>query len=140
MEIKATWQNYRNGHPWYYFLGGPIVRLKDLKAEAESRQCGGYLREEIEKADHKTEPDRTVALRQLKERVLGELNRDVNRYRQVVRELKQYRRRNALPREFSACADVHTAMSLKVSHLWGGFANLHAINQCLNKQGDLFGF
>lgn len=140
MEIKATWHNYGNGHPWYYFLGGPIVPLKELRTEAERSDRGGYLREEIEQLDGKSEPHRTVQLRQLKEGVATSLGRDLSRYREVVRELRQYRQLNAIPREFRGCDAVHTAMSLKVCHLWNGFANLHAINQCLNRQGDLFGF
>lgn len=130
---------YGAGHPWFYFLGGPVLTPKEIRAEVKYTGYRGYLAEDICIADRKPEPHRSKALRELRAEVRRMLGEDISRYRKVARELHAYRREHAhvevLP---SSSADVHTAISLKHNHIYNDFAHLLRLDEALSKQRDLF--
>ena len=67
-----------------------------------------------------------------------DITRDLSRYREVARELKQFRRSGASPDEPPVCDCVRTAASLKYNHLYSGFAHLLWLDELLSAQPDLF--
>ena len=138
MEEDERIGGYRQGHPWYYLLGGLPPSLKEIKAEAEGDERGGYLADDIAALDVMNEPKRSEKLRALRMRVLAGLDRDVRIYRQCVRELRLYQQEHEGEELPNCSAEIHMSMSLKYSHLSNGFGNLHQIDQCLSKQRDLF--
>ena len=138
-KILPPFGGYNEGHPWYYRLGGPIATPKQIKADTEARDYRGYLACDIDAAAEKSEPQRSDALRALRERVLEDLHRDLKRYRQCAQELRRFRRAGEQDDRPLTC-NIYVAMSLKSSHLTNGFANLRTINDALSVQGDLFGF
>lgn len=137
---QETIGGYRQGHPWYYLLGGKPPSLKAIKYEAEHDERGGYLAEDIAALDASSEPKRSEKLRALRVQVLAGLDRDVRIYRQCVRELRLYQQKHEGEELPNCSAEIHTSMGLKYSHLSNGFGNLHLIDQCLGRQKDLFGF
>ncbi len=138
MEEDEKIGGYRQGHPWYYLLGGKPPSLKEIKAEAESDERGGYLAGDIAALDMMNEPKRSEKLRAMKKRVLDRLDRDVRIYHECVRELRSYQKEHEGEELPNCSAEIHTSMSLKYAHLSNGFGNLHLIDQCLSKQKDLF--
>jgi len=68
------------------------------------------------------------------------LRRDLSIYREVVRELRKEREQNPPQEPFQCCNDVHTAMSLKFSHIINDFAHLVYLDDLLSRQADLFDF
>lgn len=129
---------YSAGHPWYYVLGGPVPKLKQIRAHALARGYYGYLADDIETANRKQEPDRSLALATLRTRVLAELKADIGKYRRAARNLHIVRRRKSGKPEEPSCDGVHVAISLKFNHLINGFVHLHTLDQ-LPKQLDMFG-
>ena len=132
-------QGYNAGHPWFYRLGGPIPTPKQIKANVEANDYRGYLAGDIDAAAAKSEPQRSEALRALREQVLADMGRDLKQYRDCARELRSFRNAKAEDDRPLTC-NVYTAISLKTSHLIYGFANLRTIDDALSVQGDLFGF
>lgn len=134
--------NYSTGHPWFYYLGGPILKPKAQRRSKSPRASGykGYLRDEIAKADQKTEPARSNALRAIRARAVAELRSDLSGYRKCALELRRYRKGNRTPSDPRGCDSIHTAISLKHNHLVNDFAHLIWLDDLLNQQGDLFGF
>ena len=53
-----SYSHYHPGHPWYYLLGGPRLRLKQIKANV-SREYDGYLAYDIYSATNLPEPTRS---------------------------------------------------------------------------------
>lgn len=137
---SLTFNDYSTGHPWYYYLGGPILKPKAIKEATRISGYRGYLRDEIAKADQKSEPTRSNALRTIQARVLSELRRDLAGYRMCALELHRYRKANRMPRDPRGCDPIHTNISLKHNHLVNDFAHLIWLDELLSKQGDLFGF
>lgn len=133
-----THGGYQAGHPWYYYLGGRIPRLKEIRDAAIHSGYRGYMAERIDTLDALPEPRRSQELRALRAIVRGEVSGDIRRYRVVVRQLRFYRHEQATTSPRHSCDDVHTAMSLKYAHIYNGFAHLHVLDTLLGKQLDLF--
>ena len=133
---------YHAGHPWYYLLGGDIPTPKQIQADAIAANYCGYKADDLRKIDQQAEPRRSENLRKWQAKFRKDLKSDLSRYREVVRELRQYRETQDLDVVPSCCDDAHTAMSLKHAHLYNDFAHLHFLDELLSKGGnqlDLFG-
>lgn len=131
-----THQGYDAGHPWFYHLGGDIPPLKAILTYVEAGEYRGYLADEIDTLNAKAEPKRSIEIRVLRKKLLAELRADISRYRGCARELRAFRQ-NDDAQLGCACADIHTAISLKFNHIVNGFANLRTLDG-LPRQGDLF--
>lgn len=128
---------YRPGHPWYYLLGGPVLKPSAIREAASRSIYHGYRAADIDKVDAMQEPKRSAALRAIREEVLEELRRDLSCYREVARELRCYRQETAGSPLPEISADVHTAISLKHNHLYNDFAHLLRLDAALSRQRDL---
>ncbi|VVT28133.1 hypothetical protein [Hoeflea sp. EC-HK425] len=133
-----THGGYQAGHPWYYYLGGRIPRLKEIRDAVIQSGYRGYMAERIDTLEALPEPRRSEKLRTLRDDVRAELYRDIRRYRVVARALRSYRHEQATTSPGHSCDDVHTAMSLKYAHIYNGLAHLHVLDALLGKQPDLF--
>jgi hypothetical protein len=131
---------YGSGHPWYYHLGGPVLRPRQILEEVCLRGYPGYARDDIEAADRMAEPRRSETLRAYQARFQDDLRRDLARYRQCVRHLHTYRQKHERLEPDAICDGVHIAVSLKHNHLINDFAHLIYLNELLTRQGDLFDF
>ena len=135
---NLTHQGYSAGHPWYYLLGGAIPSIKAIRTCASAGGYAGCSACLIREADGKPEPKRTEALRYLRNLVRENLCGDISRYRECVRELRQWRSEQDGTGQLE-CGGVHTAISLKFNHILNDFANLQRLDS-LPKQVDLFEF
>lgn len=139
-EGLFTCGGYNAGHPWFYFLGGPVLSPKEIRASVRFDGYLGYMADDISAADRKPEPHRSAALRELRAEVQKMLWRDIGIYREVARELHAYRRAHANEADLPMMsAEVHTSMSLKHNHIYNDLAHLDAIDELLARQRDLFG-
>lgn len=132
--------NYSIGHPWYYKLGGAVVRPKQILADVKQSGYRGYRADDIDAADRKSEPARSETLRAIRAEEIGKLRADLERYREVVCQLRELRKHNDNGCDQPVCTDVYTSIGLKHSHIYHRFAHLVAIDDLLNRQPDLFGF
>jgi len=137
-QERYTFGGYNAGHPWFYFLGGPVLSPKQIQESVRITGYGGYMADDIGQADRKSEPRRSTELRALRDEVRRMLSADISRYREVARELHRYRRDVPTENPARSCADVHTAMSLKHNHIFNHFAHLQSLDEALSKQRDLF--
>ncbi|AEI93094.1 hypothetical protein [Roseobacter litoralis] len=135
---QLSHQRYSAGHPWYYFLGGAVPKLKDIRDSILSDNYEGYLAADIKAIGRRSEPQRTRAIHAMRSKLIADLKRDVSIYRRCVRELRKYRRNHPAPNG-ACCADIHTSMSLKHNHIYNGFANLKTLDGLPAQQLDLFG-
>lgn len=131
---------YNAGHPWYYLLGGAVLLPKQIREAVRYSGYQGYLSEEIEAADRKSEPHRSQSLRRLRARAITELKRDISGYRRCALDLNCYREENPMAERPTCCAEIHTSISLKHNHLVNDFAHLITIDTMLSVQSDLFDF
>ncbi len=138
-QYELTHHDYDTGHPWYYFLGGSILTVKQIRDEVQADGYCGYLESYIAEADRKPEPQRSAMLRKFKRRAIDDLKRDLSGYRKRVLEMHRHRKQNPKSGVWRACDDVHTNISLKYNHLYNDFAHLIYLDDLLNRQGDLFG-
>lgn len=115
---------YHPSHPWYYLLGGSVLRPASIKALAVSTGYGGYRADEIASADRLPEPKRGRRLAAIKAEVLADLKRDVGRYRHLVCRLRQRRIAQGIPVNPVSSDDLDTALSLKFAHTYNGYAHL----------------
>ena len=129
---------YKPGHPWYYYLGGRILYPSEIRALAVASGYRGYRADDIADADRLAEPRRSAALRQIRNEVVAELQRDLTRYRAVARALRHERASEKPVAPGASCGELHTAMSLKYAHLYNGFAHLQVLDGLLERQPDLF--
>ncbi len=129
---------YSPGHPWYYKLGGNVLGPKSILRMVIASGYQGYRAEEIEHADRLAEPERSAALRDIRQSVLTDYRVDLARYRILAGELRRFRCENSAILEQSICSDIHTSMSLKYCHLYNDLAHLHRIDELLSVQRDLF--
>lgn len=129
---------YSEGHPWYYVRGGKVLTPRQICEDARTSGYRGYMRHDIEKADALAEPKRSAELRAIREKVMIDLRRDLSGYRRVVFALHALRRAYPEPWDKPSCDDVHTAVSLKHSHLFSDFAHLIWLDDLLMRQPDLF--
>lgn len=60
--------------------------------EVRTKGYKGYMASDIEDADRRPEPKRSEILRQIKEKVMDDLKRDISHYREVARELHRHRK------------------------------------------------
>ncbi|GLO68619.1 hypothetical protein MACH17_01360 [Phaeobacter inhibens] len=135
---ELSHHGYSAGHPWYYFLGGAVPKLKEIKDSVYVDNYEGYLATDIKAIAKKPEPQRTRAINDLRRRLFDDLRRDISMYRRCVLELRRYRLQN--PEAAGACcAEIHTSMSLKHNHIYNGFANLRTLDALPEQQLDLFG-
>jgi hypothetical protein len=140
-EGLFTHCGYGAGHPWFYFLGGPVLTPKEIREEVRRSGYRGYLADDICKADRKPEPQRSKALRELRAEMRRMLRADISRYREVARALHAYRRQQAHVTERPvSSADIHMSMSLKHNHIYNQFAHLLTLDELLGRQRDLFDF
>lgn len=130
---------YLPGHPWFYHLGGRPLTLKQIRESVRRSGYRGYKAGDIAAIGRKAEPQRSAELRRLRAHVLAELNDDISRYREVVRDLRRYRESRAQDCTAACCNDVHVAASLKHNHLYNDFGHLILLDDLLTRQGDLFG-
>jgi len=133
---NLTHHGYNAGHPWFYVLGGKIPSIKAIRAAVQESAYQGYLAGEIFEKNGLAEPRRSKMLQSLRGKVMAELSGDIERYRQAACELRRFRATNTCNPK-PVCADVHTAISLKFSHIYNGLANLRTLDS-LPKQGELF--
>jgi hypothetical protein len=137
---SSSYRNYNTGHPWYYHLGGPVLKPKQILETTRYSGYKGYRSDNLIKMNDKIEPERSNHLRKTRVEMVVHLQADLHRYRQCALELKRYRDRKG---DFTdtppSCDDVHTNISFKHNHLVNGFAHLITIDELLSKQGDLFG-
>ncbi len=135
-------RGYSTGHPWYYYVGAPVLYPKEILEEARKSVTvyRGYMTEDIKALDKRNEPQRSEALRKLRGEVVEKLHLDISRYRELARKLAEYRKRQPpIPAGVSACNDIHTNISLKHNHIYNEFAHLVFIDELLSVQQDLFG-
>lgn len=129
---------YNAGHPWYYLLGGKVLTPKEIRESVIASSYRGYRADDIRAIANKPEPQRSEAIRKIRMETLRELKADIARYRHCVFQLHEYRRAtDGLPVP-NICADVHTAVGLKQSHIINGFAHLALLDELPAQQGDLF--
>jgi len=134
---ELSHQGYSAGHPWYYFLGGAVPKLKEIRASVNVDRYEGYLASDIKAIASKAEPQRTRAINAMRHKLNDDLKRDISIYRRLVRELQQYRTEH--PEATGACcAEIHTSMSLKHNHIYNGFANLKTLASLPEQQLELF--
>lgn len=137
-NLSLEHRGYNLGHPWYYLLGGKVLKPKQILAHVKHGGYQGYAKDDIAAADAKPEPRRSSALRSYRDRFADDLRRDLSVYRTKVRELNRYRETQNFDVIPTSCDDIHTAMSLKTAHLINDFAHLIFLDDLLSKQGDLF--
>lgn len=131
---------YNAGHPWYYVLGGSVLRPKEIVIAVKARGYQGYKADDILQADKRPEPQRSEALRSIKANVLKSLWDDLSRYRALAIQLRKYRQTNDPKYAGEICNGIHTSISLKHNHIYNDMAHLHLLDECLGKQKDLFDF
>ena len=129
---------YSIGHPWHYVLGGAIPTLKQIRAQAIGRGYLGYMARDIEEISKRAEPKRSQTLRKIRAKVMDDLQADISRYRELVRELQKFQRANPANETAPICHDVHTSISLKFAHIYNGFAHLAYLDNLPDQQQDLF--
>ena len=133
--MTYTRNGYHAGHPWYYVLGGVVLSPSAIRREVEGSDCGGYLAQHILELADKPEPQRSRALNDIRAKIVADLRAGLSRYRECVRELREFRSHPA--HGAPKCEDVHVAISLKYNHIVNDLANLRTLDG-LPKQGDLF--
>lgn len=131
-------RGYGPGHPWYYILGGAVLSPKQIRAEVIRRGYRGCSVYDIDKADAKSEPQRSEQLRRIRAKAKEALRNDLSRYREVARELHQHRKQLQHGEHEPQCENVHTSMSLKHNHIYNDFAHIVTIDALLARQQDLF--
>lgn len=133
--------SYHSGHPWYYKLGGKVPMPKQILASVRQRGYQGYRYDEIHRVDSKQEPDRSAALRNIRQECLKQLRANLAQHRELAREYHAYCRTElAAQKNEPVCSSLCTSMSLKYAHLYNDFAHLVVINDFLSVQPDLFDF
>lgn len=135
---KENNTGYNTGHPWYYKLGGTVLKPSEISNSVKARGYQGYMADDILKTDKRAEPQRSQALHSIKVDVLKSFWDDVSRYRALANQLRKYRITNDPKYAGAVCDDVHTNISLKHNHIYNGLAHLHLLDECLSKQKDLF--
>ena len=140
VQSTLTYADYRPSHPWYYKLGGDILRPKAIVEMVRASGYQGYAVETIATADRMAEPRRSERLRALRAKFSAELERDFAVYRAKACQLRSARQVEGTLYCGTTSRDIDMAMSLKFSHIYNGFAHLIRLDDLLNQQGDLFGF
>lgn len=137
-ETRRKIRGYGPGHPWYYVLGGPVLFPKEILAGVIASGYRGYMAHDIDKADAKSEPQRSQQLRRIRQQVRADLRDDLSRYREVARDLSRLRKQSQPDSSAPQCDAIHTAASLKHNHIYNGLAHLALLDALLSHQPDLF--
>lgn len=131
---------YAIGHPWYYLLGGDILFPKQILADVKDSGFQGYMTEDIDKIDRRSEPKRSADLRALKQRIEAGLFSSLSRYRELAGYVRNYRLRYGIDPNFAKCRDMHTNIGLKYNHICHDFAHLVYLDKLDTGQMELFDF
>ena len=142
MIERITYKSYDSGHPWYYLLGGPVLKPRDILHSTITRGYRGWMETEIVAADNKAEPERSSILRLMRKHAYEHYKSDICRYRQLAYAITERRRKHGLIQRDDSGAflldESDTAISLKHNHLYNDFAHLTLIDHLLARQPDLF--
>lgn len=136
----AVHRGYSSEHCWYYYLGGRILRLSEIRAEAIASGYRGYCEAEIDRIDRLPAEKRSRAIRDMRKRFEKTALEDAKRYRQVAARVR-YRRHwlGPYPDEHrDMCNEPCMGLSLKHNHLFNDFAILHALDKLGEIQMELF--
>jgi len=133
---RAT--GYNPGHPWYYLRGGCVQTPRQIIETVKERQYKGYKSDDIQKANSKPEPQRSEALRKIRNEVYEDFRSDLSIYRETVCDLRKYRKEHRLVTEKLGFDQVHGDVALKYNHLFNDLAHLLRLDELLSYQLDLF--
>lgn len=127
--MTITVHGYRPTHPWYYLLGGPILKPRAIKALVLTSGYQGYRADDIRQADRLPEPQRMRKLGQVTDEVKAELRGDLARYRQLAHQLRARRAEQGIPVQPSHCDGLDVALGLKFAHVYNGYAHVVALER-----------
>ena len=136
--MAVTFHGYWPTHPWYYFLGGPILMPRAIKALAISSEYRGYRADEIGKADRLVEPKRSRRLDRIEQDVLSTLRTDLARYRHLAHRLRLRRQAGGVPENPCSCDDLDVSLGLAFAHVYNGYAHVVALDETRSRQLALF--
>ncbi len=136
--MEQTHEGYSAGHPWYYYLGGRRLSLKEIRQSSIDRGYRGYDADTLDMLGNMSEPKRSEQLRAKRAEIVAELKGDVARYRELAKELSARRMCGLDDVLEASCADIHTNISLKHNHIYNDLARLRVVDGCLSQQRDLF--
>ena len=135
--MTLVYNDYNAGHPWYYKLGGTILMPKEILTTVKLSSYQGYMAADIERIDKKAEPERSKALREIKDKFVKDLWRDISCYRNLAHKLRVERKTSSIDALSFSCNELHTSMSLKHNHIYNDLAHLNYLDGLL-KQFELF--
>lgn len=134
---------YCPGHPWYYKLGGRVLNPAAIMEEVKQNNYRSYIADDITKAGNMAEPKRSTKLRAIKAQHVKRLEDNLERYRELVQELREHRKAHGLiDADEDSCLDLYVSLSLKHNHIYNDMAVLLYADTLLCKQAvqlDLFG-
>ena len=84
--------DYSVGHPWYYKLGGKVLTPKQILESVRQSEYQGYMQDDIEKLNKKSEPMRSASIRKLTLQIKKDLNKSLSQYRKYVHKLSYFRK------------------------------------------------
>ena len=135
--MTLTYNDYNAGHPWYYKLGGTILRPKEILATVKLSGYQGYMADDIVRIDKKAEPERSKALREIKGKCVKDLWKNISCYRNLAHKLRFERKLSGIDALSGSSNELHTSMSLKHNHIYNDLAHLNYLNT-LFTQFELF--
>tara|TARA_R110002096_G_scaffold425908_2_gene635010 strand:- start:593 stop:1000 length:408 start_codon:yes stop_codon:yes gene_type:complete len=135
--MTLTFNGYNAGHPWYYKLGGTILTPKEILTTVKLSGYQGYMADDIVRIDKKAEPERSKALREIKDKILVSMWRNISCYRLLANQLRFERKLNGIDRLNTSSNELHTSMSLKHNHIYNDLAHLNYLDDLLT-QFELF--
>jgi len=135
--MTLTYNDYNSGHPWYYKLGGTVLRPKEILTIVKLSGYQGYMADDIVRIDKKAEPERSKTLREIKDKCVKDLWRDISCYRNLAHELRFERKLKGITHGTTSCNELHTSMSLKHNHIYNDLAHLNFLDDLLT-QLELF--
>lgn len=133
---------YCPGHPWYYKLGGKVLNPSAIMEEVKKENYRSYIADDITKAGNMAEPKRSAKLRAIKTKHVEMLACDLERYRELVQQLRELRKAQGDVDLSNDCLDLYVSLSLKHNHIYNDMAVLLYADTLLCKpaaQLDLFG-
>lgn len=133
--------SFSPGHPWYYKLGGKTLNPTQIMLAVQTAQYRSYLKDDIESINKRAEPKRKKQLKNLRTNCRNRLKDDLERYRELVIELRAYRKQHGEIDESDDCSELFMSLSLKHNHIFNHMAALHYIDELLMKsptQYELF--
>lgn len=133
--------SYSPGHPWYYKLGGRVLNPAATMEEVKQENYRSYMEEDIAKAGNMAEPKRSAKLRAIKAEHVKKLENNLEQYRELAQELREYREAHGLIDDEDSCLDLYVSLSFKHNHIYNDMAVLLYADTllCKSLQMDLFG-